>query len=78
MRYGVQEMNKENFSEELKKLNITKKEFADMCGISYMTVNNWNDENRPIPAWVDSWIQNYKFKNFYDVVKTEFDKQKDI
>ena len=71
-------MNKEKFSEELKKLNITKKEFADMCGISYMTVNNWNDENRPIPAWVDSWIQNYKFKNFYDVVKTEFDKQKDI
>jgi len=27
--------------------------------ISYNTVNNWNDENRPVPPWVKSWLDNY-------------------
>nr|WP_314467976.1 hypothetical protein [uncultured Campylobacter sp.] len=45
--------------------------------MNYTSVTNWKQSDS-VPEWVDSWIQNYKFKNFYDVVKTEFDKQKDI
>ena len=46
-------MTKENLTEVLKNLGISKKEFAEICNVSYMTINNWNDENRPIPAWVE-------------------------
>jgi len=52
-------MKKAEFSQILKEINLTKKEFAKLANISYNTVNNWNDENRPIPSWVKSWLENY-------------------
>lgn len=71
-------MTKKDFDEALKNIGLSRQDFCNITGLAYSSVSNWNDEKKPIPAWVDSWIQNYKFKNFYDVVKTEFDKQKDI
>jgi len=70
-------MNIDAFENSLKELNLNKKDFSSLTGVAYQTIINWGSTNK-IPSWVDSWIQNYKFKNFYDVVKTEFDKQKDI
>ena len=67
-----------DFDEALKNIGLSRQDFCNITGLAYSSVSNWNDEKKPIPSWVDSWIQNYKFKNFYDVVKTEFDKQKDI
>ncbi len=51
-------MNKLEFTEFLKNINLSKREFAELSNISYNTVNNWNDENRPIPPWVESWLDN--------------------
>lgn len=53
-------MTKENFTEILKNLGVSKKEFAEICKISYMTVNNWNDDNRPIPDWVEPFLFYYE------------------
>ena len=53
-------MTKENLTEALKNLGISKKEFAEICNVSYMTINNWNDENRPIPAWVEPFLFYYE------------------
>lgn len=64
-------MTKEEFTEELKKLGISKKEFAELSDIAYMTVNNWNDDKKPIPNWVKSWLENYKYKHIYNTLKDE-------
>lgn len=52
-------MTKIEFVNELKRLNLTKKEFSELVGFSYSSVNNWNDEKYPIPSWVESWLKNY-------------------
>ena len=43
-------MNKLEFTEFLKNINLSKREFAELSNISYNTVNNWNDENRPVKS----------------------------
>lgn len=53
-------MLKAELTQILKDINLTKKEFANLSNISYNTVNNWNDDNRPVPPWVESWLENYK------------------
>jgi DNA-binding transcriptional regulator YiaG len=64
-------MLKADFTQILKDINLSKKEFAKLSNISYNTVNNWNDENRPVPPWVKSWLQNYiKAKDIDKVAQT--------
>ncbi len=53
-------MTKESLTAMLKKLGVSKKEFAEICKISYMTVNNWNDESRPVPDWVEPFLYYYE------------------
>lgn len=55
-------MKTEDFENNIKALGISRKEFAIMCGMSYNTVVNWHDEKKPIPGWVESWLDNYKAK----------------
>jgi len=63
-------MKKQDFTQTLKDINLSKKEFANLSNISYNTVNNWNDENRPVPPWVESWLENYiKAKDMDKVVE---------
>ena len=64
-------MNKLEFTEFLKNLNLSKREFAELSNISYNTVNNWNDENRPIPPWVESWLDNYSKAKIYEDLKSK-------
>jgi len=52
-------MKKEEFTRILKEENLSKKEFANLANVAYNTINNWNDENRPVPPWVKSWLENY-------------------
>ncbi|MDN5051367.1 hypothetical protein PJV92_11535 [Aliarcobacter butzleri] len=48
-------LTKEKFNNLLKDLELTKKEFSNIIGISYITINNWNI----IPSWVNIWFENY-------------------
>jgi DNA-binding transcriptional regulator YiaG len=52
-------VNKQEFSDFLRQINLSKREFSEMANISYATVNNWSDESRPVPPWVKSWLHNY-------------------
>ena len=55
-------LTKKEFDILLIKADLTKKEFADMVGLKYNSVVNWNTNK--IPLWVKSWINNYiKLKN---------------
>lgn len=70
-------MNKSDFSNILTTLNISKKEFAELSNISYNTVNNWNDDTKPIPSWVESWLENYiKAKSYEDIKNKVFEIEK--
>lgn len=67
-------MNKQEFTDFLKKINLSKKDFAELANISYNTVNNWNDINKPVPPWVKSWLENYiKAKSYTDVKEKVFE-----
>ena len=62
-------MNKIEFTKLLKMANINQKEFANLSKLATSTVNNWNDKNKPIPDWVESWLTNYIDKKKFDSIK---------
>lgn len=59
-------MTRKEFSDKLKEIGLTKKEFCEILYANIGTVNNWGNENHPVPFWVESWLKNYsdslKFK----------------
>lgn len=63
-------MNRETFNKLLKKANLSKREFAEIIGMQYSSVNNWGS-SQDFPRWVESWLQNY-------IKSTKFDKAKKI
>ena len=64
-----QKMTKDDFTSKLHTLNLSKKEFAKLCDLSYSTINNWNDTTRPIPLWVTSWLENYELAKKYRIIE---------
>ncbi len=68
-------MKKEEFNITLKDIGLSRQEFADMTGLSYGSVSNWNNDKQPVPAWVKSWLENYigkkKFDNIREIIKDE-------
>lgn len=61
-------MTKKEFDEKLKSLDLTRQTFAQQTGISYGAITNWHDVNKPIPSWVDSWLDNYDKARRIDVI----------
>ncbi|EAJ6150298.1 hypothetical protein ACL3DF_001198 [Campylobacter lari] len=53
-------MLKKEFDEKIKSLGLTRQDFCNITGLAYSSVSNWNDNNKPIPIWVDSWLINYE------------------
>ena len=52
-------MERNEFKELLQLAKIkSKKEFAELTGLPYSTVNQWGTAN-PYPVWVRSWLVNY-------------------
>lgn len=63
-------MKKQEFDNLLKEINLTRQEFADLTKLSYGAISNWNDEKKPVPGWVKSWLENYiKAKNMDNIVE---------
>ena len=61
-------MNYEKFEELLNRAKLTKKEFAELVDMNYVSITNWNKSK--IPFWVESWLQNYiKAKISDDIIK---------
>lgn len=52
-------MLKKDFDEKIKNLRLSRQDFCKLTGLAYSSVSNWNDESKPIPKWVDSWLENY-------------------
>ena len=62
-------MKKQEFDNILKDNNLTRKDFAQLSGVQYTTVGRWNDEDRQIPPWVQSWLENYIEKCKFETIK---------
>lgn len=68
-------MSFEEFNEKLKDLGLTRREFCNQTGLTYNSVSNWGHKKKSLPSWVDSWLENYKYKIFYEKMKNEFIKE---
>ncbi|RBQ27989.1 XRE family transcriptional regulator [Aliarcobacter vitoriensis] len=63
-------MDRKEFNNLLKIANLSKKDFCDIIGLNYATVNTWGSSNINIPLWVKSWLENYlKAKDFDNVLE---------
>ncbi len=62
-------MLKKDFDNTLKALEITRQDFSNLTGLAYSTISNWHDKDKPIPSWVDSWLENYIKAKKYDDIK---------
>ena len=52
-------MTIEEFNEKLKAAGLRKKDFAQKTNLPYGSITNWGQETRPIPKWVESWLDLY-------------------
>jgi len=52
-------MIKEEFDKILRSIDLDRKAFAELTNVSYNTVNNWNDNKKPIPNWVNKYMDKY-------------------
>jgi len=62
-------MNYEEFKKQLKKSNLTIKEFANICGLNPDSISaNWKKANE-IPKWAVTWLENYQKAKIIDDIK---------
>lgn len=61
-------MLKKEFDKKIKSLGLTRQDFCNMTGLAYSSVSNWNDNNKPIPIWVDSWLLNHEKAKVLDEI----------
>lgn len=52
-------MTIEEFNRQLETAGLRKKDFAKKTGMSYGTVTNWGQVNKPVPSWAESWLSLY-------------------
>lgn len=58
-------MDIQSFENKLKTLNLSKKDFANMSGLAYNSVVNWNAKNTT-PCWVESYLDYYTKSKILD------------
>lgn len=71
-------MTKKEFNDKLKKLNLSISEFSKLSNLPYQTAVSWNDDKRPFPAWVSSWLENYEVAKNYKHLQEKAKKYDDI
>lgn len=68
-------MEKEQFQERLKKLELGKQEFSKISRVSYSTVTNWgaprDGKPMPIPNWVEPFLDYYEKAQKLEYVMSE-------
>lgn len=52
-------MEKEEFNKLLKEADLSQKELSNILKTSNQAINNWGSNDREIPYWVKSWLENY-------------------
>ena len=61
-------MSKTELNKLLTDANLSKKEFSNLVELSSVTVNGWGGNDKPIPVWVSSWLENYIKAKKFDLI----------
>ncbi|BEK33194.1 hypothetical protein CW576_09420 [Campylobacter jejuni] len=69
-------MTYEDFSNKLKKLQLSRDEFSKIVGMSYNSVTNW--KLKEIPAWVEPFLYYYEKSLALDELLKILEKYKKI
>ncbi|QSZ43149.1 XRE family transcriptional regulator (plasmid) [Sulfurimonas aquatica] len=64
-------MEYNELTDRLKNLEMTKKKFAEITGQGVTTITNWKGDGKKIPAWVDTWLDNYEKAQAYELIKNK-------
>jgi len=64
-------MTRDEFNNKLDYAGISKKKFCEIIGLNYDTVNGWGSNNKKIPIWVDSWLNNCNKAMKFDYITGE-------
>ena len=59
-------MSDYNLKQEIKKLGMTQKGFAELAGLHTNTVSKWVIGETPIPEWLPKFIHYYKKSKLLD------------
>ena len=59
-------MKKFDLKQEIRKLGLTQKEFAEIAGIHTNTITQWIKGTREMPKWVVKFIHYYKKAKILD------------
>jgi transcriptional regulator with XRE-family HTH domain len=67
-------MNEYNLKQEIKKLGMTQKGFAEHIGVNQNTVTTWVNGSVPMPKWVKLFINYFEKAKTLDNLIDELDK----
>lgn len=68
--------SKEEFEATIKELGLSKKDLAEIFGISINSVYNWNNGSIKIPYFVKPYLDLYKeCKEYKTIAKLSLDKK---
>lgn len=68
-------MDLQTFKKQLKEIGITKREFADKLGLSYVTVNAWGSV-QDFPKYVDVILEKWQKADSFDKISEIFERFK--
>jgi transcriptional regulator with XRE-family HTH domain len=66
-------MDKDEFELWLKKLDLTQKELADLCGLTQAGVVKWKRTGK-FPKWLDGWLAGREAIAQLDTLRNVFKK----
>lgn len=61
-------MSYEEFSHTLKRLGLSREEFAKRVNMNYNSVANWKQSGE-VAGWVESWLNLYEQAQKYQAIK---------
>lgn len=71
IRYKWEFMERQEFNNMLLLAGMSKKEFAELVGMEYQTVNAWGSSGRVIPSWVQPFLECQSKSKAYERVRDE-------
>lgn len=66
-------MSYDEFAKRLDEIGLSRSAFAELTSMSQASIYNWSNANRPIPGWVESWLECYEKSKVLDSIVESID-----
>lgn len=71
-------MERQEFNELLSIANMSKKEFAELVGMEYGTINSWGSSGKTIPSWVEPFLKCQAKSKAFDLIANKVDEVRKV